>query len=171
MLQNNIFILLDEYDFYVYIFFLETPKMISANLTVTGINETTFAADNSVFEGVVADITNSSVSSVEVTFLEMVTSITTRDAIPYGVISNVRLRRSNGNAALINVAVMPRDTPHEIFALSKMNNPITFREEMNLGLQGQQTESNPSVTSVSEITRIAGELTFVKLLPKAIIFL
>ena len=143
--------------------FLGTPEVISANLTVSGINETTFAADKSVFENVIADITNSSTSTVEATFFKMVSSIATRDAIRRGQISHVRLGRSNGNRALINVAVLPRDTPHETFALSKMGTSITFREEINSGLQGQLTESNPSVTSVSEITRIAGERTYVEL--------
>ena len=143
--------------------FLGTPEVISANLTVSGINETTFAADKSVFERVIADITNSSASTVETTFLEMLSSITTRDVIRSGEISYARLGRTNGNRALINVALKPRDTPHETFALSKMSTSINFREEINSGLQGQQTESSPSVTSVSEITRIAGERTYIEL--------
>ena len=143
--------------------FLGTPEVISVNLTVNGVNETTFAADKSVFERVIADITNSSASTVEAKFLEMLSSITTRDVISRGEISHARLGRTNGNRALINVAVKPRDTPHETFALSKMSTSITFREEINSGMQGQHTESNPSVTSVSEITRIAGERTYVEL--------
>ena len=144
--------------------FLGTPEVISVNLTVSGINETTFAADKSVFESVIADITNSSASTVEAKFLEMLSSITTRDVISRGEISHARLGRTNGNRALINLAVQPRDTPHEAFALSKMSTSITFREEVNSGLQGHHTESNPSVTSVSEIARMAGERTYVKLL-------
>ena len=135
--------------------------MISANLTVSGMNETTFAAQKSVIEGVIADITNSSASSVEATFLEMMTSITTRDAILDGKTFHVRLGRSNQIRALINVAVKPRDIPHEVFALSKMNTTIAFREEINLGLQNQQTESTPSVISVSEISRMAGKIIYV----------
>ena len=118
-------------------------------------------ADKSAFENVIAAITNSSESTVEATFLEMVSSITTRDVIRRGKTSLVRLGRSNENRALINVAVKPRDSPHETFALSKMNNAITFREEINSGLQGQQTESNSNVTSISEIARIAGDITYV----------
>ena len=139
----------------------ETPEAISANLTISGMNETTFTADKSVFEGVIADITNSSASSVEATFLEMITSVTTRDAILDGKTYPVRIGRSNQIRALINVVVKPRDTPHEEFALSKMNTAIAFREEINLGLQNQQTESTPSVISVSEIGRIAGKLIYV----------
>ena len=139
----------------------ETPEAISANLTVSGMNETTFTADKSVFEGVIADITNSSASSVETTFLEMITSVTTRDAILDGKTYPVRIGRSNQIRALINVVVKPRDTPHEEFALSKMNTAITFREEMNSALQNQQTESTPSVISVGEISRIAGKLVYV----------
>ena len=141
--------------------FPEAPDIISANLTVSGMNETTFATDKSVFEGIIADITNSSASSVEATFLEMMASITTRDAIPDGKTSHVRLGRSNQIRALIKVVVKPRDTPHEEFALSKMNTAITFREEMNSALQNQQTESTPSVISVGEISRIAGKLVYV----------
>ena len=122
------------------------------------MNETTFAAQKSVIEGVIADITNSSASSVEATFLEMITSVTTRDAILDRKTYPVRIGRSNQIRALINVVVKPRDTPHEVFALSKMNTAIIFREEINLGLQNQQTESTPSVISVSEISRIAGKI-------------
>ena len=125
------------------------------------MNETTFAAQKSVIEGVIADITNSSASSVEATFLEMMASITTRDAIVDGETSHVRLGRTNQMRALIKVVVKPRDTPHEVFALSKMNIAITFREEINLGLQNQQTESYPSVISVSEISRKAGKMIYV----------
>ena len=125
------------------------------------MNETTFAAQKSVIEGVIANITNSSASSVEATFLEMMAGITTRDAIVDWKTSHVRLGRSNQIRALINVALKPRDTPHEVFALSKMNTAITFREEINLGLQNQQTESTPSVISVGEISRIAGKLVYV----------
>ena len=146
---------------YIYAIFLVTPEVISVNLTVSGINETTFVAEKSAFENVIAAITNSSESTVEATFLEMVSSITTRDVIRRGKTSLVRLGRSNENRALINVAVKPRDSPHETFALSKMNNAITFREEINSGLQGQQTESNSNVTSISEIARIAGDITYV----------
>ena len=90
----------------------------------------------------------------------MMASITTRDAIPGGKTSHVRLGRSNQIRALIKVVVKPRDTPHEVFALSKMNSAITFREDINLGLRNQQTESTPSVISVSEISRIAGKIIY-----------
>ena len=138
----------------------EEPVLaISANLTMIGINETTFMADKSIIETIIADITNSSVSSVEATLIEMLSSITTRDER-----SNVRLTRSDGDRALINVAVAPRDIPHEAYAVTKMNTTITFREEINLGLQNQPTESNTSVISVSQITRVPGELNCVHIL-------
>ena len=138
----------------------EEPVLaISANLTMIGINETTFMADKSIIETIIADITNSSASSVEATLIEMLSSITTRDEL-----SNVRLTRSDGDRALINVAVAPRDIPHEAYAVSKMNTTITFREEINSGLQNQPTESNSSVISVSQITRIPGELNCVYIL-------
>ena len=143
----------------------EEPVLaISANLTMIGINETTFMADKSIIETIIADITNSSASSVEATLIEMLSSITTRDALLYGELSNVRLTRSGGDRALINVAVAPRDIPHEAYAVTKMNTTITFREEINMGLQNQPTESNTSVISVSQITRVPGELNCVHIL-------
>ena len=152
---------------YIY-YFEETTEepvlAISANLTMIGINETTFMADKSIIETIIADITNSSASSVEATLIEMLSSITTRDALLYDELSNVRLIRSGGDRALINVAVAPRDIPHEAYAVTKMNTTITFREEINLGLQNQPTESNTSVISVSQITRVPGELNCVHIL-------
>ena len=152
---------------YIY-YFVETTEepvlAISANLTMIGINETTFMADKSIIETIIADITNSSASSVEATLIEMLSSITTRDALLYDELSNVRLIRSGGDRALINVAVAPRDIPHEAYAVTKMNTTITFREEINLGLQNQPTESNTSVISVSQITRVPGELNCVHIL-------
>ena len=130
--------------------------IISTNLTISGIDETSFATDKSVLENIIADITNSSASSVEATFIEMLESITNRNALSYHDWSNVRPGRSNDNRALINVAVKPRDTPHETYTILKMNTSISFREEINLGLQNQSIES--SVISVSQITRIPGEL-------------
>ena len=142
----------------------ELVLALSANLTMIGINETTFMADKSIIETIIADITNSSASSVEATLIEMLSSITTRDALLYDELSNVRLTRSDGDRALINVAVAPRDIPHEAYAVTKMNTTITFREEINLGLQNQPTESNSSVITVSQITRVPGELNCVHIL-------
>ena len=148
----------------------EEPVLaISANLTMIGINETTFMADKSIIETIIADITNSSATSVEATLIEMLSSITTRDALLYDELSNVRLTRSGGDRALINVAVAPRDIPHEAYAVTKMNTTITFREEINLGLQNQPTESNTSVISVSQITRVPGELNCVHILAYTVI--
>ena len=118
--------------------------IISTNLTISGMDETSFATDKSILENIIADITNSSASAVEATFIQT-------------------LERSNENWVLINVAVKPRDTPHETYAILKMNTSISFREEINLGLQNQSIESNPSVISVSQITRIPGELIGIRL--------
>ena len=122
------------------------------------MDETSFVTDKSILENIIADISNSSASAVEATFIETLESITNRDALSHHDWSNVRSGRSNENRVLINVAVRPRDSPHETYAILKMNTSISFREEINLGLQDQSIESNPSVTSVSLITRIPGEL-------------
>ena len=129
---------------------------ISTNLTISGVNETTFAADKSILENIIADVTNTSSSSVEATFMGMLSSIATRNGLFYNDFVNTKLVRSNENRALINVVLTPRDKPHETYSLSKMNTPIKFRDEVNLALKNQPTESNPTVLSVSQISRIPG---------------
>ena len=138
--------------------FLEPLTVIAANLTISGINETTFEDVKSVLQNIIAQITNSSEPSVNTTFLEMVSSSTTRNTVVRSDLSNLRLARSNVNHALINVAVKPRDSPHETYVISKMHDPTTFLGELNLklGLQGQKMV----VITVSQITPFPGTLIY-----------
>ena len=124
--------------------FLETPRIIAANLTISGINETTFETDlKSALEQVIADITTS--SSVSTTFLKMVS-----------------------NDALINVAVKPNDIPHEAHVISKMHDTTTFLKDLNIGL----ADPKRVVITVGKITPYPGTLiciiplhTFYNLIP------
>ena len=138
--------------------FLETPTVIAANLTISGINETTFEDVKSVLQNIIAQITNSSDPSVNTTFLEMVSSSTTRNTVVRSDLSNLRLSRSNGNHALINVAVKTRDSTHQTYVISKMHDSTTFLDELNLklGLQGQKMV----VITVSQITPFPGTLIY-----------
>ena len=138
--------------------FLETPTVIAVNLTISGINETTFEDVKSVLQNIIAQITDSSEPSVNITFLEMVSSSTTRNTVVRSDLSNLRLARSNVNHALINVAVKPRDSPHETYVISKMHDPTTFLGELNLklGLQGQKMV----VITVGQITPFPGTLIY-----------
>ena len=142
----------------IYMNFLEPPTVIAANLTISGINETTFEDVKSVLQNIIAQITNSSEPSVNTTFLEMVSSSTTRNAVVRSDFSNLRLSRSNGNHALINVAVKTRDSPHQTYVISKMHDSTTFLDELNLklGLQGQKMV----VITVSQITPFPGTLIY-----------
>ena len=88
----------------------------------------------------------------------MVSSSTTRNAVVRSDFSNLRLSRSNGNHALINVAVKTRDSPHQTYVISKMHDSTTFLDELNLklGLQGQKMV----VITVGQISPFPGTLIY-----------
>ena len=149
--------------------FLATPKVMSiaSNLTISGINETTFKAElQSVLENIIANMTNSSASTVNAIFIDMVSSIATRNAVGYSHLSKMRFARSDENNALINVAVNPRDSPHEAFVISRMNAPKHFKKELNLGLKNQGLTIKPIVITVSQITPYPGTLIYIIRLQK-----
>ena len=119
--------------------FLETPTVIAANLTISGINETTFEDVKSVLQNIIAQITNSSEPSVNITFLEMVSSSTTN--------------------ARINVTVKPTDSPHEKIVISEMHDTTSFLDELNTGLQLQGKKM--VVITVGKITPYPGTLIYI----------
>ena len=120
--------------------FLETPRSIAVNLTISGINETTFETDlKSDLEKIIADITKSSEPSVNAIFLEMVSSSTTN--------------------ARINVTVKPTDSPHEKIVISEMHDTTSFLDELNTGLQLQGKKM--VVITVGKITPYPGTLIYI----------
>ena len=120
--------------------FLETPRLIAVNLTISGINETTFETDlKSDLEKIIADITKSSEPSVNAIFLEMVSSSTTN--------------------ARINVTVKPTDSPHEKIVISEMHDTTSFLDELNTGLQLQGKKM--VVITVGKITPYPGTLIYI----------
>ena len=122
------------------------------------MNETTFLDLNSELDDTVANITNSPPSSVTSTFIEMVSTITSRDIyLSDGTRNGGREKRSNDNGALINVVITPTDTDHEQDVMDAINDTASFISDINSGLQALSS-GNITVINVSQIQRIGGKL-------------
>ena len=122
------------------------------------MNETTFLDLNSELDDIVANITNSPPSSVTSTFIEMVSTITSRDIyLSDGTRNGGREKRSNDNGALINVVITPTDTDHEQDVMDAINDTASFISDTNSGLQALSS-GNITVINVSPIQRIGGKL-------------
>ena len=122
------------------------------------MNETSFLDLNSDLDDILADITNSSTSSVTSAFIEMVSTITSRNIyLSDGTRTEGREKRSNDNSALINVVIAPTDTNHEEDVMYAMNDTASFISDIDSGLQALSS-GNITVINVSQIQRIAGKL-------------
>ena len=122
------------------------------------MNETTFLDLNSELDDIVANITNSPPSSVTSTFIEMVSTITSRDIyLSDGTRNGGREKRSNDDGALINVVITPTDTDHEQDVMDAINDTASFISDINSGLQALSS-GNITVINVSPIQRIGGKL-------------
>ena len=122
------------------------------------MNETTFLDLNSELDDIVANITNSPPSSVTSTFIEMVSTTTSRDIyLLDGTRNSEREKRSNDNGALINVVITPTDSDHEQDVMDAMNDTAYFISDINSGLQALSS-GNITVINVSPIQRIGGKL-------------
>ena len=125
---------------------------------MSGMNETYFLDLNSDLDDILADVTNSPPSSVTSTFIEMVSTISSRNIyLSDGTRNGGREKRSNDNGALINVVITPTDTDHEKDIMDAMNDTDSFISDVNSGLQALSL-SNITVIDVSQIQRIAGKL-------------
>ena len=131
---------------------------ITVNLTISGMNETSFLGPFLWNLGVmIANITNSPSSSVTSAFIEMVSTITSRNIyISEDKINGGIEKRSNDIGALINVVITPNDTDHEQDVTDAMNDTASFMSDINSGLQALSS-SNITVINVSQIQRIAGK--------------
>ena len=116
---------------------------------MSGINGTSFLEMKSDLEQIVADITNSSVSSVTSEFIEMVSIVSSRGH------GDERRKRSNENGALINISITPTDKANEKKVLDILNDTSTFYSNMNARLQNLSI-STVNVISISQIQRLAG---------------
>ena len=140
--------------------FAETVEIlpISFNLTMTGINKTSFKELKSDLENAVADMTNISPSSVTAAFIEMVPILSTRLVNRHldEEHANVISKRSKESGALINVALTPMDRDGETVALDIINDTASFRVELNTRLENHSAV-NATVTSISPIQRVPGK--------------
>ena len=122
------------------------------------MNETTFLDLNSELDDIVANITNSPPSSVTSTFIEMVSTITSRDIyLSDGTRNGGREKRPDDDGALINVVITPTDTDHEQDVMDALNDTASFISDINSGLQ-TLSSGNITVINVSQIQRIGGKL-------------
>ena len=121
------------------------------------MNETSFLDLNSALDDILANITNSPPSSVTSAFIEMVSTITSRNIyLSDGTRTEGREKRSNDNSALINVVIAPTDTNHEEDVMYAMNDTASFISDINSGLQALSS-GNITVINVSQIQRISGK--------------
>ena len=132
---------------------------ITVNLTISGMTETSFLGlflwDLDV---IIANITNSPSSSVTSSFIEMVSTISSRNIYISDDKMNGRMeKRSNDFGALINVAITPLDTDHEQDITDAMNDTASFISDINSELK-VLSYGNVTVISMSQIQRISGKL-------------
>ena len=105
----------------------------------------------------IANITNSPSSSVSSAFIEMVSTITSRNIYTSDDKMNGGMeKRSNDIGALINVVITPTDTDHKQDVMDTMNDTSSFISDINLELK-LLSYGNFTVISMSQIQRISGK--------------
>ena len=115
--------------------YLDDILAVSVDMLLHAINESSFNAEKSVLLNIVADITNSSRSAVELIL---------DDDVPPGWFENM---------SYISVSVKPRDKTHENYVISKINLSYPLRDEINLRMQNETTETNINVSRIAPIYR------------------
>ena len=106
----------------------------------------------------IANITNSPSSSVTSAFIEIVSTITSRNIyISDDKMNGGMEKRSNDIGALINVVITPTDTDHEQDVTDTMNDTASFISDINSELK-VLSYGNFTVISMSQIQRISGKL-------------
>ena len=135
---------------------------ITVNLTISGMNETSRMNIISLFlldlDVMIANITNSPSSSVTSAFIEMVSTITSRNIYTsHDKMNGGMEKRSNDIGALINVVITPTDTDHEQDVTDAMNDTASFISDINSELK-VLSYGNFTVISMSQIQRISGKL-------------
>ena len=121
-----------------------------------GIDDASFAIIKSTLEEVIANATNSSMSSVEAAFIGVLSSSKKRDLSMYDVLTNI-YTRSNDDIAVIKVYFSHINIDKEIDLIGKINNTDIFVLNINEELHEiDEFPKNGSVLSISEIERIIG---------------
>ena len=135
---------------------------ITVNLTISGMNETSRMNIISLLlwdlDVMIANITNSPSSSVTSSFIEMVSTINSRNIyISDDKMNGGTENRSYDIGALINVVITPTDTDHEQDITDAMNDTASFISDINSELK-VLSYGNFTVISMSQIQRISGKL-------------
>ena len=128
---------------FVYSYFTDDIYTVSLLMIVEGINETSFVSMKPMLVNIVAGITNSSASAIE---LRIKRRIISNDSVEYSC----------------KVSVRPTDRNHEKYVVSKMEFGDSFLFEINSIIQNQTTENVLRVIYVSPLQRRPGNLTYVK---------
>ena len=120
---------------------------ISVNMTLQGMNETTFIDLKPILEQAIADDNNVPLSSVDVAFIEMTTAISS-DEDP----SNLTL---NDIRAVIKVTIKPMNKDEETNVVDNLSeNTEPFLSKIKPVLAAH----NVDVLSMSKVERISGTL-------------
>ena len=107
---------------------------------------------------IIENITNSPSSSVTSSFIEMVSTINSRNIyISDDKMNGGMEKRSDDIGALINVVITPTDTRHEQDVTEAMNDTVSFVSDINSELK-VLSYGNFTVISMSQIERISGKL-------------
>ena len=117
--------------------FIDDILAIRTWLLVYGINETEFVSIKPMVVDIIAGITNSSESTVDVQYT------------PY--LYN------------IEVTIRPADKSHSKYVVSKMEDSTSFLREINSGIQNQTNGSNLTVSDVYPPMSIQGLRIYVEI--------
>ena len=116
--------------------FIDDILAIRTWLVIYGINETEFVSIKPMVVDVIAGITNSSESTIDVQYIPTI---------------------------VIEVTVRPADKSHGKYVLSKMEDSIFFLHQINSGIQNQTNGSNLTVSSVHPPMSIPGLRIYVEI--------
>ena len=138
--------LVDENVFDIFVSVPSKLLDISVNLTLQGMNKTTFIDLKPILKHAIADVNNVPLSSVDAAFIETTTTAVSSDQDP----NNHTL-----NDAVIKVTIKPMDTDEETNILDNLSeNTEPFRSKIQTVL----APHNVKVLSMSKVERTSGKL-------------
>ena len=131
------------------IFVLVPSKLlaITVNLTLQGMNETTFIDLKPILKQAIADANNVPLSSVDAAFIEMTKAVSSDEDPSNRTLNDIR--------AVIKVTIKPMNIEQETKVLDNLNeNTEPFLSEIKPVLAAH----NVNVLSMSKVERISGKL-------------
>ena len=120
---------------------------ISVNLTLQGMNETTFIDLKPILKQAIADANNVPLSSVDAAFIEMTKAVSSDEDPSNRTLNDIR--------AVIKVTIKPMNIEEETNVLDNLNeNTEPFLSKIKPVLAAH----NVNVLSMSKVERISGKL-------------